>query len=141
MAESVCIGYKAFKNDLSCRDYQYCTDKIHTIDDDIKICKSGFHFCRKLVDVLTYYNFIKHPKFRVFKVKATGIIIHEGDKSVTDTLTLLEEIKDLQTPELCMAAVTQNGDALKYVEYQTPELCMAAVQQTGRALQYVNTQV
>ena len=36
-----------------------------------------------------------------------------------------------------MAAVTQNGMALEYVEEQTPEICMAAVTQNGRAIKYV----
>ena len=42
-----------------------------------------------------------------------------------------------QTPELCLAAVNQNGCALEYVNEQTPELCLMAVSQNGRALQYV----
>ncbi|MGN1038120.1 MAG: DUF4116 domain-containing protein, partial [Mailhella sp.] len=39
-----------------------------------------------------------------------------------------------QTPELCMAAVQQDGMALKFVRQQTLELCLAAVQQNGMAL-------
>ena len=137
---TLCYGYKAFNNDLSCRDYQYYTDKTHTFNGNVSMCESGFHFCRKLVDVLNFYNFIKHPDYRVFKVKSTGTILHYKDKSVTNNLILLEEIKDLQTPELCMAAVTQNGDALEFVEHQTPELCMTAVTQTGWSLEFVKSQ-
>jgi hypothetical protein len=36
-----------------------------------------------------------------------------------------------------MAAVKQNGDALRYVREQSPEICMAAVKQNGDTLQYV----
>ncbi|KKP53292.1 MAG: hypothetical protein UR43_C0005G0001, partial [candidate division TM6 bacterium GW2011_GWF2_33_332] len=39
-----------------------------------------------------------------------------------------------------LAAVKQNGYALKYVEHQTPELCLAAVNQYGYALQFVKHQ-
>ena len=45
-----------------------------------------------------------------------------------------------QTPELCIEAVRQNGWALKWVQDRTPELCMAAVQQDGWALQFVKNQ-
>ena len=33
-----------------------------------------------------------------------------------------------QTPNICLAAVTRYGDALKYVMKQTLEICLAAVQ-------------
>ena len=44
-----------------------------------------------------------------------------------------------QTPELCLAAVQQNGLALQFVKFkeQTPELCLAAVKQYRLALQFV----
>lgn len=37
-----------------------------------------------------------------------------------------------QTPELCMAAVQQNGIALEYVKEQTHEICMAAKKMLSR---------
>ena len=37
-----------------------------------------------------------------------------------------------------MAAVTQNGNALKYVICQTEDICITAVQNDGFALQHVN---
>jgi hypothetical protein len=33
--------------------------------------------------------------------------------------------------------VCQNGRALRYVDNQTPEICLAAIQEDGMALQYV----
>ena len=42
-----------------------------------------------------------------------------------------------QTPDICMAAVRQNGLALQFVKEQTPDICMAAVRQNAMALQYV----
>jgi len=51
----------------------------------------------------------------------------------------LSYVKD-QSPEICLAAVQQNGLALEYVKHQTPELCLAAVQQNGLALEYVKDQ-
>jgi hypothetical protein len=45
-----------------------------------------------------------------------------------------------QTPEICLAAVSQYGDALQYVKKQTPEICLAAVSKNGYALRYVKEQ-
>lgn len=47
------------------------------------------------------------------------------------------EHSPIQTPEICLAAVKQNGVALKFVRNQTPELCMMAVEQYGFMLCYV----
>jgi hypothetical protein len=40
-----------------------------------------------------------------------------------------------------LAAVKQDGYALKFVTEQTPEICMAAVKQNGYALKYVDKSI
>ena len=45
-----------------------------------------------------------------------------------------------QTPEVCLAAVKQDGTALQYVKEQTPEICLAAVKQESAVLKYVKKQ-
>ncbi len=45
-----------------------------------------------------------------------------------------------QTEEICLAAVQQNGHALKDVKKQTEKICLAAVQQDGGALKYAKEQ-
>jgi hypothetical protein len=52
---------------------------------------------------------------------------------------ILKYIKN-QTPDICLAAVKQDGMTLQYVQSQTPDICLAAVEQTGMALQYVQSQ-
>ena len=42
-----------------------------------------------------------------------------------------------QTPEICLAAVQQNGRVLDLVEEQTKEVCLAAVNQTQDAIQCI----
>jgi hypothetical protein len=46
----------------------------------------------------------------------------------------------VQTEEICLAAVNQNGTALGHVNVQTEEICLAAVNQDGSALYYVEEQ-
>jgi len=43
-----------------------------------------------------------------------------------------------KTPELCLAAVQQNGLALRWVTRQTTDICMAAICQNGMALEHAN---
>lgn len=40
-------------------------------------------------------------------------------------------------PEICLAAVNQDGWALEHVEKQTPELILATIRQNPEALRYV----
>lgn len=62
-------GYKATNADMKCKGYQYEMDKQHDMSDDavIKDCESGFHFCRDLDDVFTYYGVNNGNRF--FRVK------------------------------------------------------------------------
>ena len=46
-----------------------------------------------------------------------------------------------QTEAICLAAVKQNGYALQYVREQNEAICLAAVKQNGDALQYVKEQM
>jgi len=47
--------------------------------------------------------------------------------------------EEFKTPELCLAAVQNNGHALEYVpgELKTPEFFLTAAQTNGAALKYV----
>ena len=44
---------------------------------------------------------------------------------------------DNQTPELCLAAVKNDGRAIQFVKDQTPEICLAAVKNDGNAIRFV----
>ena len=50
-----CKAYKAFKGDMTCREFQYEEGKNYEIDRDPELCKCGFHACLRLIDVFTYY--------------------------------------------------------------------------------------
>ena len=49
------LAYKGFEPDLTCRGFQYEIGKTYTMVGSPEICQRGFHFCRKLIDVLGYY--------------------------------------------------------------------------------------
>jgi len=85
-------GYKAFKSNLTCRDYQFSTTQTHTFDGTPILCEQGFHFCTDLQDVVKYYC---SPDMRVFEIEASGIITNAKEdcsKRACSEITLVKEI-------------------------------------------------
>jgi hypothetical protein len=61
-------GYKGTNENMKCRDFQYELGKEFIYDGQIDLCNSGFHACKNLEDVFTYYSL--NGKNRFFKIKA-----------------------------------------------------------------------
>ena len=84
------IGYKAFNKGLKCRDFQYKIGETFTTDKTIKICNTGFHFCENPLDTLGYYDLVDSEcnvtEFAI--VETDGTVQTEGNKSVTDKITI-----------------------------------------------------
>jgi hypothetical protein len=49
----------------------------------------------------------------------------------------LIHVKD-QTERICLEAVKENGNALRYVKEQTEEICLEAIRQNLTAIEYVD---
>lgn len=81
------IGYKGFESDLTCRGLQYVVGQMVTMQKPIKLCVSGFHFCRYPLDVLSYYA---DHVYAI--VEASGDILEDYDKCVTNQLTVVRLI-------------------------------------------------
>lgn len=64
-------GYKVFNPDFTCRSFQFEVGKTYEHKGELKICRSGFHFCRNVADCFNYYSF--DPKNRV----NDGLLFHE----------------------------------------------------------------
>src|SRR5580692_5782025 len=93
------IGYKGFNPNWTCLDFQYALGQSYEIDEDqLVMCKQGFHFCRYPIDVLQYYN---QPNMIYAIIKADGIVIEDIDKCVTNKITIMERI----TREQLMLAI------------------------------------
>lgn len=90
MLQQIIKGYKAFNSHLKCQNFQYKVGETYKIDQNkIKMCKSGFHFCRMPVDVLNYYR-NKDDIYAI--VEARDEIIDAYDKSVCSEITIAETI-------------------------------------------------
>jgi hypothetical protein len=89
------IGYKLMESNMSCKGFQYEIGKEYSLDSKLLICRNGFHFCENPFDCLGYYDNIEGDK-RLFLVEALGEVITENDKSVTNKIKIVEEIKDIE---------------------------------------------
>ena len=85
-------GYKGMDKDMKCRGMQYEIGKTYHVDGEIEICKNGLHFCEKLYDVFDYYG---RDGNRFFEVEAKPVDT-DGTKSVTDELTVIRELSELE---------------------------------------------
>ena len=117
-------AYKAFNEDLTCRDFQYEIGKTYTMDEKPIPCERGYHACPELEDVFGYYN--PTNKIRICEVEMNGINIKHEDKIVTNSITILKEIDyksifDIYSPndsEQMMAAWYMDVEDLsKYLDH------------------------
>ncbi len=83
-------GYKVFKPDWTCRNFQYEVGKIFEEDVIPSCCDRGFHFCEKASDCFDYYGF--DPNNKVAEVIALGDIATDGNKSCTNKIKIVREI-------------------------------------------------
>ena len=72
----------------------------------------------------------------MFEPYGFGISRHGNNEFLDIDLLYLRWVEE-QTPEICLAAVQQNGEVLEFVREQTIEICMAAVQQNPNAIKYI----
>ena len=83
-------GYKAFNSDLTCRGMQYEVGKEYKFNGEPIPCRQGFHFCETIADCYEFYPM--RDDTRICEVEATGEVIAEGVKRVTNVIKILAEI-------------------------------------------------
>jgi hypothetical protein len=147
-------------------NFQFTTGlNIDTVKfDTTKDCQAGgIYFCKQDQFYLwKEYNTTKCVYMRQVKIPNDAKVFIEGDKYKASKLILAERQTILDDEKICMLAIDQNCNPLKYmdkqsdaickyavakngymlkdVHKQTDEICKIAVAQTGHALQYVNKQ-
>jgi len=82
-------GFKGFDEDLTCRGFQYEIGKTYKHNGEVELCRSGFHFCRKLKDVHNFYNL---KTSRICEIEAKGKIDDDGVKSVCSRMRIVREV-------------------------------------------------
>ena len=83
-------GYKVFNSDFTCRGFQYEVGKTYEEDVVPSVRKAGFHFCPKLIDCFSCYDF--DPNNKVAEIEAIGDIDEGDNKCCTNKITIVKEI-------------------------------------------------
>lgn len=92
------MGYKAFNKDYTCRQFQYEVGKTFEYGGPIELCGAGFHFCRRLSDIFTYYR--DKDNIQIAIVEALGNIIDGEDKSCTDKIRIVKPLSYTEAEEI-----------------------------------------
>lgn len=96
------------------KKFTYEVGKTYKIDDGIKICEKGFHFCKVARDVLCYYPYSK--SFILLEVDVTGKIYDNVNISVTDELTVIRIVPKAEYWELLNIELDANNNMVKEVD-------------------------
>ncbi|ECG1391885.1 hypothetical protein CFSAN000557_22755, partial [Salmonella enterica subsp. houtenae str. CFSAN000557] len=83
--------YKGFKQDLTCRGYQFEIGKTFEHDGKVRACSSGFHSCEYPLDCFGYYP---PAESRYAETVAQGDISRDGSDSkiASASITIKAEV-------------------------------------------------
>ncbi|MGQ9951203.1 DUF7666 domain-containing protein [Pseudomonas aeruginosa] len=87
-SEEIVTAYKGFKQDLTCRDYQFEIGGTYKHEGEVEACSSGFHSCEYPLDVFGYYA---PGESRFAIVKASGQLSrHDADSKIASATLVVE---------------------------------------------------
>jgi hypothetical protein len=112
-------GFKGFDHEMKCRGKQYAENTVFE-EEKAEMCQSGMHFCKKPLDVLSYYPLLDdNCRFNEFaEVEALEDPETNRDKSVT---TKLKVGVKLGLSGFVKAAVNFSLEWLKTVNFSTTD--------------------
>ena len=115
-AEEIVTAYKGFKQDLTCRGYQFEIGGTYKHEGDVEACASGFHACEYPLDVLGYY----HPAGSRFAlVEQSGDLSrHDGDSKVASRKISIKA--ELTIAGLVKAAIEYTTSRCTPVDPESP---------------------
>ncbi|RUG81076.1 hypothetical protein [Pseudomonas aeruginosa] len=99
--EEIVTAYKGFKQDLTCRGYQFEIGGTYKHEGEVEACASGFHSCEYPLDVFGYYA-PSESRFAI--VKASGQLSRHDDDSKIASATLVVEA-EISMPTMISRAI------------------------------------
>ncbi len=88
-------GFKGFDKNFKCRNFQFAVGKTYEHEGEIKLCRSGFHFCEYPFDIFNYYS-PSESRFASVKgedVSGEDVSSNDDDsKAVCKKILISEEI-------------------------------------------------
>jgi len=105
------VGYKVFKPDWKCLDFQYEVGKTYIIPNEeyIEICSNGFHFCENLIDCFNYYSWNPENKVALINWDDEVEFQIKDDKICTRKITIVREIEWNEVFKLCNSGLNCTG--------------------------------
>ncbi|MBK1562894.1 hypothetical protein H8M97_17530 [Pseudomonas aeruginosa] len=100
-SEEVVTAYKGFKQDLTCRGYQFEIGGTYKHEGEVEACASGFHSCEYPLDVFGYYA-PSESRFAI--VKASGHLSRHNYDSKIASATLVVEA-EISMPTMISRAI------------------------------------
>jgi len=108
-------AYKVFNRNWECmpnpyKSYmKYEVGKEYKFEGKIKICKSGFHACLKLVDCFNYYQFDINNKVAEVEILGDFELQSEDSKICTNHIKIVKELSWFEVLELCNTGKENSG--------------------------------
>ncbi|HFT7982095.1 TPA: DUF7666 domain-containing protein [Pseudomonas aeruginosa] len=100
-SEEVVTAYKGFKQDLTCRGYQFEIGGTYKHEGEVEACASGFHSCEYPLDVFGYYA---PGESRFAIVKASGQLSrHDDDSKIASATPVVEA--EISMPTMISRAI------------------------------------
>ena len=108
-------AYKVFNRNWECipdpyKSYmKYEVGKEYKFEGKIKICKSGYHACLKLVDCFNYYQFDINNKVAEVEILGDFELQSEDSKICTNHIKIVKELSWFEVLELCNTGKENSG--------------------------------
>lgn len=106
------FGIKGFDKDLKCRGYQFTIGKTYVEELTPKLCGRGFHYCKTIKDVFSFYR--NDGKNRFCLIEVLGDTDDGIDKSCTNKIKIVREL----TKEEVSIGITD-----EFVAKQMKDMC------------------
>ena len=94
---SATSNYKAFKimpnGDIACREYKFTPNKWSNTENDICLCRKGYHFCTNLFEIFNYYCGKLDKDIAIYECEVGDEIIQsDTSKCVTNKIKPVKRI-------------------------------------------------
>lgn len=129
-------GYKGTDKDMKCRGYQFSVGNKYDMPEDAEIrdCASGFHLCKELKDVYTYYKIGEgHRFFKVSALVRKSDFEKYGKNTVFERKDKLASKSILFTRELTPNEVFETTDYADWTEDEKKEAMETSIDKVQSA--------
>lgn len=110
------IAYKG-TNNFKCQNMTYEVGKEYKCDGEIELCTKGYHFCKNIIDINTYYP-INSKNTKILQIKVLGKTIDEKDKSVTNHLKIIKALTSEEIEKASNGKIKYDSNGnVTYFEY------------------------